>query len=403
MKRSPLFRLVLVSLVTASTSCKEEAPSRLAESLVPPVVTDSAGIRIVENRIPPTGVPLYATVDSMPSLDIGQPPGGDPHFILSGVVSAATLSDGRVVVASGGASELSFYLGNGRYLRSAGGGGDEAGKFRSLTRMGRYSGDTLWVFDTRADRLSLLDPDARITRTIQVSGASPWGRFGDGSFLLVPPWAMDTGQGRIREGLRRDTATYLRWWPATGDTAVVGGFPQDEIVVVDTGGASMAAVPPFGRRTTREVGPGRFYVGDETSFDVRGYDPDGTLREIIRLAGVDLTLPPAEVEETHKRMAAGKTEPAWGRKFWDAVPATRPAYSRFLLDAAGNLWVAEYVSVTDFPRNWMVFRPDGALSGLVEMPPHFTPYEIGVSYILGMGIEAPGVEHVRRYGLKRGT
>ena len=144
-------------------------------------------------------------------------------------------------------------------------------------------------------------------------------------------------------------------------------------------------------------------MGDEDSFEIRGYDPDGTLREIIRLAGVDLTLPAEEVQQAHERMTGGKAEPAWSKLFWDAVPKTRPAYSRLLLDALGNLWVAEYVSVADAPRNWMVFAADGSLSGMVTVPPHFAPSEIGVDYVLGVTVEDPGVEHIRRYALKRGS
>jgi hypothetical protein len=90
----------------------------------------------------------------------------------------------------------------------------------------------------------------------------------------------------------------------------------------------------------------------------------------------------------------------WQRAFAEMpVPETMPAYSQFMVDAAGNLWVEEYNRPGDDQPRWVVFDPNGVMLGTIETPKRFRLYEIGVDYVLGRGVDELDVEHIQMYEL----
>lgn len=363
-------------------------------------VSDSAGVRIVVNRIPERGLPEYATVAEAPSLEL-RDPGVEGASPFSDVIGVRSTREGTIAVADAGLGRVSFHTATGEPL---GFGRLSQGRqrYRALTRLG-VADEAFWTYDALADRLDGFD-GVGVERTARGPGAGRVvGRFGDGSFLLVPDWTLALHRASPTEGVRRDTATWVRWWPDGGDTATLGRFPFNEVLVVETSSEEAFGLPPFGRGTSLAVGPGRFYVGDQETFEIRGHDPDGTLREIIRLEGFDQTLTPGVVEAARPRPdSGGPPLPPWTEAFWASVPERRPAYTRFLLDALGNLWVAEHVATAATPRNWIVFDAAGTVRGLVEMPPGFAPSEIGADYALGVSSAGGKGRAVRRYALVRG-
>ena len=88
------------------------------------MVTDSAGVEIVENEdyAWPEGQAWRLADD--PILDIGLLEGEDAYQLFD-VVGALRLTDGGIVVANAGSFELRFYDANGTHLFSVGreGGG----------------------------------------------------------------------------------------------------------------------------------------------------------------------------------------------------------------------------------------------------------------------------------------
>lgn len=357
---------------------------------------------MVSNRIPPTGVPEYATLAPQPDVEMtGGPPGA---FV--DIERAFTLRDGRIIVANRSTHMIRYYNPDGTFIKETGGLGETFGLFQDLSRIGRAGGDSVWAYDVQIERLTMLDETGEPVLEAKAPGREFLsGRFGDGSFLLIPGWRTELHIRNPTDSVRRDPAEYHRWFPETGSETVVGTFPHNEVLVLEPEEAEgiVMGTPPFGRQTVRAVGPGRFYVGEQDDFTIRGYDPDGTLREIISLEGVDLSLTPGMIRSAREdvRPEDGSPEAPWVEDFWEAVPDTRPAYGAMLLDALGNLWVAEHVTNLTPPRNWMVFSPEGALLGLVAVPPNTRVFEVGRSHILGAGPGLPGAEVVRRYPLTR--
>ena len=93
------------------------------------------------------------------------------------------------------------------------------------------------------------------------------------------------------------------------------------------------------------------------------------------------------------------------RKTIEATPMadTFPAFSTFISDAAGHLWVREY----DFPGEgrpaplWTVFDPGGRVLGYLETPSGLRIFEIGEDYILVLVRGELDVESVQVWPLER--
>ncbi|HEX9729111.1 MAG TPA: 6-bladed beta-propeller [Gemmatimonadales bacterium] len=101
-------------------------------------------------------------VASEPIVEIGVIE-GNPDLELFEATSSIRLSDGRIVVANTGTSELRFFDRSGRFERAAGGRGGGPGEFRFLRRIARLPGDSILALDWI--RASVFDPAGAFVRT----------------------------------------------------------------------------------------------------------------------------------------------------------------------------------------------------------------------------------------------
>lgn len=98
--------------------------------------------------------------------------------------------------------------------------------------------------------------------------------------------------------------------------------------------------------------------------------------------------------------------PQYVKDLYERVPTpeTKPAYSQLLVDGAGAIWAQRYRGRTEIeqPISFEVFGSDGAWLGSIRMPRRFTPLEIGLDYVLGVGRDELDVEAVQLLRLHRG-
>jgi len=87
-----------------------------------------------------------------------------------------------------------------------------------------------------------------------------------------------------------------------------------------------------------------------------------------------------------------------------------PAFSEFILDRGGRLWVRDahwqdaiaagsLVDIPAVPSAWSVFDARGRWLGDVSMPTGFQAFEIGPDYVAGI-LRVDGVNHVAIYELR---
>ena len=91
----------------------------------------SAGVRIVDNARPADDARLPWRIGPDPVVSIGEVT-GDESYMLHRANDAATLPDGRIVVANTGTNELRVFDAAGVYLTTWGRAGEGPGEFTAL-------------------------------------------------------------------------------------------------------------------------------------------------------------------------------------------------------------------------------------------------------------------------------
>ncbi len=371
---------------------------------------DSAGVTIVENRLP-DDARLPWRVDPEPSLTIGTPDGPEPYQLYQ-VLGATRLSDGSIAVANAGTAELRVFGRDGEFIGAAGGQGGGPGEFRSMTLVGRLGGDSVLLYDGRARRFSVMAPGPAFARSfgpgagVGEGGLAAVGVLGTGAIAVQGPSAFP-------EGLAGGTVIaparpLLVLTGGGGLEAVLDTFPTRPTLFESDGGFSFTLVP-FTTGPALAVGGGRVHVGPEQRYEVRSYDPrTGDLVRLTRLEreprlvtdedigrAVEAAVDRAESDEAGARL----------RRSYAAMelPDTMPAHGRLLVDRPGNLWVEAYRAHGDELRLWTVFDPNGAVRGTVELPPDLYIFEIGEDWILGVARDELDLPYVVVHGLERPT
>ena len=128
------------------------------------LVSDSAGVTIVENFEPVWSTDDAWHLSEAPLVDIGVVD-GDPNYQLYRVTSSARFADGTIVLANSGTQEVRWYDRDGQYICSAGGEGGGPGEFQALYRIA-ISGDSTFAFDTRSSRITVFDRPGAMVRSV---------------------------------------------------------------------------------------------------------------------------------------------------------------------------------------------------------------------------------------------
>jgi hypothetical protein len=373
------------------------------------VIRDSAGIQIVENTTPSWAEGGGWQLSDAPVLSIGELE-GDPNYQLYQVYDARRLSDGRIVVANAGSSELRFYDSKGRFKKAVGGKGGGPGEFQGLAGVWALADDSLLTYDSRNYRVSFFDPSGEFVRSFQLlsltggkSSPNPVGPFADGSLLISARTMAFSPQ--TEGGLRRDSVLYLRCDPSAELLDTVGWFPGPEWYVKSAEGIMAASSLAFGRSPVAAAFADAFYFGGSDSYEIARYDGSGELQRVIRRTHQRLDVTPEDIEHwIDERLADVDDENErilWERLYADMpFPETMPAYQRLVIDDDGDLWVEEYQRPGDQRQHWTVFDPQGVMLGEVETPARFQVYQIGSDFVLGRSTDELDVERVQLYRLK---
>jgi hypothetical protein len=379
------------------------------ESADPAVVRDSAGVQIVESRRPAWSEGAGWRLSTEPTLQIGVEE-GPPENQFVRVEGVVRLPDGRIVVADAGTWQIRIFDSEGVFLAASGRSGDAPGEYRQITGLGYGPGDSLWVYDFGNRRFTVLTADGQLVRTMGLGGAlsavGAVGRLSDGSFVVREYWSSGSRRGTVQSGLGREPAAVAGYSSDGATLDTIGLYPGREVYIGSENGRAVMSAPLLARSASVAVWGDSVYVGDQERFEIRLYSRSGALKRIVRLLDVDLRVTQQDIERAVAARVAG--EPPERRSALRAhleamdIPATRPAYSRLLVDSEGDLWVSDYSSFPVEPTGWRVFDPEGHLLGSTSMPDRFHVHQIGQNWVVGVWRDELGVEYVRLYGLDKG-
>lgn len=387
-------------LARAFTGEREEGPPAVQ-------IWDSAGVEVVESYRPSWQGEEGWTIASRPLLRIGVVE-GDPAYQFSGIVGAARLEDGTVVVADQGAQEVRFFEPSGEVKAVVGGRGGGPEEFTGLSGLGWSPDGGVWAYDFSLRRVVWMDPSGALTHLTSLGPdppvLNPIGALPDGSFVLKQLWGYTALAEAVHQGFRRDPVAFVRFSPEGALLDTLGLFPGREVYISSEEGRGVMSAPPFARNATGAVRRGRVVVGSQETFSLKELDGAGELLRIVRIPGGVRPVGPGDLEAyIQGRLASAPPErhPAIRRSLEDMpVPETLPAYGQILGDRAGNLWVGEWVMYPDMASRWTVFDDGGRWLGEVRMPEGFHPWDVGEDWILGTERDELDVEYVVLYPLE---
>jgi hypothetical protein len=186
------------------------------------------------------------------------------------------------------------------------------------------------------------------------------------------------------------------------DTLWTGPGREEYMAVYGEGFGAMQ--PLFGKKLAFATRGSSVLVGTSDRMEYQVLDLEGRVQEIARVPDYDLTLPRSWIE-AERAALLGPDPPPQVRRIVEnlPVPETYPAYSEFLVDAAGYLWAGEFQPRYRWgePRRWEVFAPNGEWMGPIQTPSGFEVFEIGIDYILGVFSDDLDIEHVQLIPLSR--
>ena len=329
----------------------------------------------------------WADLTLIPELRI------DGHeSVLSQVTNVAVSRDGTIAISERPAQTIRFFNSEGELLDESFRQGEGPGEFRVVASLG-WVADTLWVFDFRLDRITLISPDRQLARTFPTpTPARPGGPNPSGipEYRRVQPEALYTSG-----------STVAHLYSPIGDPSEE--FPEGESIygLVSSDGVIqeiVARIPPS---------PSRFvYQGEgmavnmpypfaiETFFsvapdgsrivlvDVSVEEESGAVVEALALAPTgdtiyDVDIPveaspiPSHVVDSMMDVHLEALEQiggSVGRAYRSQayVPPVYPPVMGVVVSADGGVWLK--MRDTEEGRPYYILDPDGRPAGRVLVP-----------------------------------
>jgi hypothetical protein len=415
------------------------------------IETDSAGVRIITSIAPVWGDSARWRVSGKPEVEIGAVAGTAPEYLFSSAHSAMRLSDGRIAVADMGSAEVRYYDSQGRFLRRTGRRGQGPGEWAQLYSMRRGGGDSIQVVSP-PNRHSIISPAGEFVRRFSLDPVRDrpniWaiGRLASGPMLAFSLAAAGDRVAVPREAARgeearleRDTATrpdgfyreqYMHFlYTPEGDLIdSIGILPGGQEFGGSGQGAFLARGHYAMRGDSMYFGPGdqpevRVYALWRTDSaaaariatlaEMSDARAGMTLQRIIRRQSADSSLVTPGIIEAYR----ARERVVLTRAFRDApgfsveraiaeirFPDRLPAQARILVDAAGAVWMQEYVvpGMEDSVTTWTVFDERDRWLGRMQLPARLQVTDIGTDYVFGIWRNDEDVQFIRKYGLDRG-
>jgi len=389
-RSAPRGAAALLCCVAAAAGCEGGGGSPAV------MVTDSAGIQIVESAAPAWRDAVGWTILPEPDVQIGVVE-GDLPYEFQRVAGAIRLANGSIVIADGGTNEVRIFDAGGRHVRSVGRTGQGPGEYEYIRGLMSCGGDAIYAFDLNwqlkvydtAGALqrehTMLQPG--VSRSPYALSCSSSGNFvmsGWGDMMAQPGFYQATSPVYVLDG-------------SGGVLSELGEFISSERIASERG----SRPHPFGRAVSFAMNDDEVYVGTGEAMQLLVYGLDGELRRIVRGPSPDLAIRSEHVaayRESVMRNVREAQRAATERELRDMpMPERFPAFTETRMARDGHVWLRRFVPPGGAGAPWSVFAADGAYLGDVEMPEGLRVTEIGGDYVLGVHRDDMDVERVRLY------
>ena len=385
------------------------------------VVSDSAGVTIVESSAPAWGDGGGWRVGPEPLLVIGG--SDDPAQALYQVVGLDRLSIGEIVVGDGGSQEIRLYSPEGALLRVFGGQGEGPGEFTTLSAVHVLDGDTIVGVNQVPLRVSRFTVGAGHLGDVLLGHDRhpPWidpyplGALGNDRLLVWGyPEYMDP---RFQNGIHHEPLNWGLLHLGDGQVAAGGVFPGEQVALERMERGLRLLPMPFSRTGDAAAAGESVLVTPNDLFRILKYRLDGSLEADWRYLVPPRPVPASAAAEWVIWRVGGEAARSDPRvdeaaRRLEALPAPDqfPPVAGLEVDVLGHAWVREFQWPPEGPVSFVVFDPEGRVLGRVAVPPGLDaaggatskPALIGRDFLLGVWRNELDVEEVRLYPLVRG-
>lgn len=285
-------------------------------------------------------------------------------FLAARPLRLAVNSKGHIYVAD--VNRIHVLTGDGTPLMMVGREGEGPGEFGFIWNLQTLPGDSLLVYDTSLQRITVFPPDAgRAAYTVNVTASYPifWVEriVGTGEYLAVSqaPFRSTVGDAVANRkevvhvldsngGVRRDSVFVV---------------PAEQSIVARNRAAVAVAPDPFGRRPLYKLGvDGAFYYGWSDSTKITVYDNGGHKAQTIALPDRRMQVSSAELDRivrAHEKM--------FHEALLASAPRTWAIIRNIIVDDVGNAWVAFSAAPQDSVE-WIVYDKTGRTAGRTLLP-----------------------------------
>lgn len=320
----------------------------------------------------------------------------DPMDDLFRVAGVAETPSGRIAVVNAGNREVRIFGGDGKWVCTAGRGGEGPGEFPmspALVPAQRY--DSLVV--ESLPRVMVIKEDCSIRhigevdvlRQVVTAGTLP------GAIVL----ARHDGRQEKPESQRGLRISILELFVAESPASPgrrAGGVEYRAYYTMHPGGALAL---PLTVPASAAVSDERLLITDGVSPFVLSFAPPA-FREVRlpipirgeRVTGRQFRAALADRSAAHRSALRDAPRPEW-----------HPVVRRLLADGGGGFWAELYDPAPDGRVRWLAFSPAGQALGIVRTPVGLHVWQVGPDFILGVAKDEWGEERVERYHLSRGV
>jgi hypothetical protein len=343
-----------------------------------PMVTDSAGIRIVSHR-PLAERILEPHPEAMVVLGGGE--GADEALFQ---VRAAFLEpSGGIVLADAGSRQLRHYDAEGRLVHAFGGQGSGPGEFQAVTAVQRVGGGRIAVRDGSLNRVTVFDDGGAVVHTFTTELGPPDPR----SAVVIPGTVLWVSEGGDVVGISSPTVLLegrdrefpvmgpLRLYPASGEATELGEVELSRLRETPGGDTPFPVRPVPGAAAPRaHADADRLALTSADRHLVRVFDRGRESMPII---------------EARERRSSAE-DPALTEVEY------LPPYASVLVDGAGRIWVASPTAPADTTTEWRLFDATGLYVATLPLPPRARLLDAAEDEILVLLFDELDVETVQR-------
>ena len=331
-------------------------------------------------------------VGDEPTTVIGQLEGPD-EYLLDGVMGAARMDDGSVIVVVGMAAEVRRYDATGQFVWKSGRKGPGPGEYNSPDAPhGCISDRGVFVYDWENRRVTVLDIAGQLLDTWQTRypvvtfACAPGGRFA---------FVIDSHTEPRIAGPYRSTQALMHWEGDESSAVLVrDDIPaEDRWSYVEEGLEPISGPRPLGKEMVFATTADGVWLSTADSYEIEFVTWSGRTTRVVRWTGPDLAITARDIEARRERYYAYNLErrqdETWRSMIDDGwrdqeaqLPDSFPSVRRVLVPRDGGVWVQHYYRTSNETITWQYFDEDDKWAGTLILPPNWRILDIGQTWML---------------------